>query len=254
MVDLHCHILPGIDDGPQNLVEFIEMANTAVSEGITTVFATPHHLNGQYENQKEKILAYVAKCNLLLQKHEISLKISPGQELRIHCQLFESLESDEVLTLDNKGKYLLLELPFSEVPIYTNDTIYELLLKGITPIIVHPERNRELIENNDLLFELVQNGALTQLTAGSIIGRFGKKVKSFSQKIIEHNLAHFIATDAHNTSSRRFFLQEAYDSITEQYGIGSTFYFKENAEVVLLGQHPQIKQPIPIRKRIFGIF
>ena len=254
MIDLHCHILPDVDDGPPHYAASIEMAKKAVQCGITDVFATPHHLNGRYENSKAHILERALEFNHYLEREDIPLNIHPGQELRIHRQLFTLLEMDEVLTLGNKGKYLLLELPSGEVPTYTQRVIYELLLKEITPIIVHPERNSEFIEDHDRLFELVQEGALTQLTAGSIIGHFGKRIKFFSKKIIEHNLAHFIASDAHNIGSRGSYLQEAYETITKTYGIDRTFYFRQNAELVLCGQNLQIEQPVPIRKRILGLF
>lgn len=253
MIDLHCHILPGMDDGPSSFSMFIEMANAAVETGITHVYASPHHLNGQYENSKNKILNVVREVNNFLHQQSIALTVHPGQELRIHRELFHSLEIDEVLTLDNKGKYLLLELPSGEVPKYTHDVVYELLLKGITPIIVHPERNNGFVERPNLLFELVQEGALTQLTSGSILGQFGKRVKSFSGKIIEHHLAHFIATDAHNISTRGFSLNEAYEILIRTYGFNQTYHFKENAELLLIGQSPFVEKPIPIRKKIFGI-
>jgi len=254
MIDIHCHVIPLIDDGPQYLMESLEMVNTAISAGITHLFATPHHLNGRYENPKSVIMDRVHELNLYLQREDLPLIVHSGQELRIHRDWFLSLERDEILTLDNKGKYLLLELPSGETPTFTLDTVYELLLKGITPIIVHPERNKGLFENTNLLFELVQEGALTQLTSGSIIGHFGKKVKSFSERIIENNLAHFIASDAHNTSSRGFTLQEAYETITNKYGIQRTFYFKENAEFLMLGHYIYKEEPTPIRKKILGIF
>lgn len=254
MIDLHCHILPGVDDGPHNPSGFIEMANAAVSEGITHLFATPHHLNGRYENPKGKILNLVSRFNDYLQQNHVPLTLHAGQELRIHREIFQSFRRDEVLTLDNEGNYLLLELPSGEVPAYTHEIVYELLVKGIQPIIVHPERNREFLESPNLLFELVQEGALTQVTSGSIIGQFGKKVKSFSARVIEHQLAHFISTDAHNTISRDFSLLEAYDSIAHSYGIGRTYFFKENAELLLNGQTLQREKPLPIRKRVFGIF
>ncbi|MEH7249106.1 CpsB/CapC family capsule biosynthesis tyrosine phosphatase [Neobacillus niacini] len=254
LVDLHCHIIPSVDDGPQKLIECLDMARAAVESGITHLFATPHHLNGRYENTKDYILNRVLMLNKDLHNSNISLIVHPGQELRIHRNLFTTLEMNEVLTLDNKGKYLLLELPSGEVPTYTPDIVYELLLKGIIPIIVHPERNKGFIEDSKLLLELVQMGALTQLTSGSIIGHFGKKVKSFSEKIIEHNLTHFIATDAHNIVSRGFSLQEAYETITKKFGINRAFYFRENAELLISGQHIYIEQPAPIRKKILGIF
>ncbi|QNU03871.1 tyrosine-protein phosphatase [Peribacillus butanolivorans] len=254
MIDLHCHILPGVDDGSPDMQESMAMAKKAVEAGITHLFATPHHLNERYVNVKDNIIDRVFKLNECLQQETIPLSVHPGQELRIHRELFVSLEKGEVLTLDNTDKYLLLELPSGHVPTYTQELIYELLLKGITPIIVHPERNKELLKNHNLLFKLVQEGALTQLTSGSIIGLFGKNIKSFSKKIIEHNLAHFIATDAHNIASRGFTLQEAYETITKTYGIERVFYFKENAEQLVQGQGPSIEKPVPFKKKILGIF
>ncbi|WML30303.1 CpsB/CapC family capsule biosynthesis tyrosine phosphatase [Neobacillus sp. OS1-32] len=254
MIDIHCHILPGIDDGPQHFHESIEMAKAAVEEGITHLFATPHHLNGQYENVKSDILNYVLSLNQHLQSEKIPITIHSGQEIRIHRELLFSLANDEILTLDNRQEYLLLELPSGEVPKYTLEMVYELKLRGLTPIIVHPERNRGFIENPLLLFEIIQEGGLTQLTAGSVSGHFGKKIKSFSETMIEHHLAHFIASDSHFTRSRGFFFQKAYDTITKRFGIQHTFYFKENAQLLLSGQHPHIEKPLPIRKKILGVF
>ncbi|TFH63648.1 tyrosine-protein phosphatase [Peribacillus frigoritolerans] len=254
MIDIHCHILPGVDDGSADMNESLIMAKKAVEAGITHIFATPHHLNEKYVNVKSNIIDSTVRLNESLQHENIPLNIHLGQEVRIHRDIFTSLEKEEILTLDDNGKYLLLELPSGKVPTYTQEVIYELLLKGLTPIIVHPERNKELIENHKLLFELVQEGALTQLTSGSIIGLFGKNVKSFSKKIIEHNLTHFIATDAHNIGSRGFTLQQAYENITKEYGVERTFYFKENAEQLIKGQSPTVEKPLPFKRRIFGIF
>ncbi|MCM3166372.1 tyrosine-protein phosphatase [Peribacillus frigoritolerans] len=254
MIDIHCHILPGVDDGSTDLKESLNMARKAVEAGITHIFATPHHLNEKYVNVKSDIIDRAVRLNESLQQNNIPLTIHQGQEVRIHRDIFTSLEKEEILTLDDNGTYLLLELPAGRVPTYTQEVIYELLLKGITPIIVHPERNKELIENHKLLFELVQEGALTQITSGSIIGNFGKSIQSFSKKIIEHNLAHFIATDAHNIGSRGFTLQQAYETITKTYGIQRTFYFKENAEQLIKGQSPTVEKPLPFKKKILGIF
>lgn len=254
MIELHSHILPNIDDGPSTISQFLEMVNLAVNVGITRIFATPHHMNGKYENRKESILMNVSYYNRLIQNEGLPLIIYPGQELRIHLDIFNSFKKDEILTLGNKGKYLLLELPSFEVPNYTYEVVYELLLKGITPIIVHPERNKELHEEPNLIVKLIQAGALTQLTAGSILGHFGKKVKSFSRKLIEHNLVHFISSDAHNNRSRSFFLQDAYDAITNEFGFKYTFYFRENTELLFIGQSVQVEEPIRIKGKIFGIF
>ncbi|MGE7587274.1 tyrosine-protein phosphatase [Peribacillus sp. NPDC101480] len=254
MIDIHCHILPGVDDGSADMKESLNMARKAVEAGITHLFATPHHLNEKYVNVKSDIIDRAVRLNESLQQNNIPLTIHPGQEVRIHRDIFSSLEKEEILTLDDNVTYLLLELPSGRVPAYTQEVIYELLLKGITPIIVHPERNKELITNHKLLFELVQEGALTQITSGSIIGNFGKSIQSFSKKIIEHNLAHFIATDAHNIGSRGFTLQQAYEKITKVYGIERTFYFKENTELLLQGLSLIIEKPVPFKKKFMGIF
>ncbi|MGW6662152.1 tyrosine-protein phosphatase [Peribacillus sp. NPDC055009] len=254
LIDIHCHILPGVDDGSADIKESFNMAKKAVEAGITHLFATPHHLNEKYVNVKNNIIDHTVRLNKSLQQNNIPLTIHLGQEVRIHRDIFTSLEKEEILTLDDNGTYLLLELPSGRVPTYTQEVIYELLLKGITPIIVHPERNKELNENHKLLFTLVEEGALTQLTSGSIIGNFGKSIQSFSKKIIEHNLAHFIATDAHNIGSRGFTLQHAYETITKVYGIERTFYFKENAEQLLKDQSPYVEKPVPFKRKILGIF
>ncbi|WP_249599570.1 tyrosine-protein phosphatase [Peribacillus frigoritolerans] len=254
MIDIHCHILPGVDDGSADMNESMNMAKKAVEAGITHIFATPHHLNEKFVNVKSDIIDRAVRLNESLHQNNIPLTIHLGQEVRIHRDIFTSLEKEEILTLDDNGRYLLLELPSGSVPTYTKEVIYELQLKGIKPIIVHPERNKELIENHKLLFELVQEGALTQITSGSIIGQFGKNVKSFSKKIIEHNLAHFISTDAHNIGTRGFTLQQAYETITKSYGVHRTFYFKENAEQLLKDQRPAVEKPVPFKKKILGIF
>ncbi|MFB6466847.1 tyrosine-protein phosphatase [Cytobacillus sp. Hz8] len=254
MIDIHCHILPSIDDGPRDFASVIEMANQAVAIGVTDLFATPHHLNGRYENTKQEILEGVRVLNQILQNESIPLNVHGGQELRLHREIFQSLNENEILTLDNQGKYLLLELPTQEVPSYTLDIVYELLLKGIIPIIAHPERNAMFQEDPELLFELVQEGALTQLTSSSILGHFGKKAKSFSFKIIEHHLVHFVATDAHNLDSRNFNLHKAYEIIKTKFGIKTNFYFIENAKQLMNGKKILIEEPARIRSRILSFF
>lgn len=253
MIDIHCHILPDVDDGPLEISACFEMANVAVKSGITHLFATPHHFNGQYNNFKLDILDRVNEIQKLLHNESIPLVIHPGQELRIHREVLLSLEKNELLTLDNKKQYLLLELPPNQFPSYTLEIVYELLLKGITPIIVHPERNKKLIENPTLLFELVKEGALVQLTSGSIIGHFGKKIKNAAEIMMEHHLVHFIATDAHNVSTRGFSLYEAYEMIAKKYGMNQMSYFKKNTELLINGHNITIEHPLPLKKKFLGI-
>ena len=255
MIDIHCHILPGIDDGPQHLPETLKMAKKAVSQGITSIIATPHHKNGQYDNDKEKILERVEELNDTLEQAGVPLTIFPGQETRLYGELLEDLERGQVLTMNDQKQHLFIELPSGHVPRYTEQIIYDLLMKGITPIIVHPERNKELLSTPDMLYQFVKKGALTQVTASSLTGGFGSKIKKFSQELIEANLTHFIASDAHNVGNRPFKMKEAYDLVEKKYGEDMLYYFIENAELLLDGKtvYKEIPQRITAKK-FLGIF
>lgn len=255
MIDIHCHILPGIDDGAKDMNDSLALAKAAVQQGIRTIVATPHHKNGRYENSRLSILQKVSELNAFLQQEEIPLTILPGQELRINGEILEDLAKEEILPVNDGGKYVLIELPSGQVPRFTEQLLFELQLKGVTPIIAHPERNQEIIENPDLLYNLVEKGALTQITAASIVGYFGKKISRFSYQLIDANLTHFVASDAHNLNNRTFKVMEAYDSIEKKYGVDAVYMFKENAELLVKGNHVYKEPPSKVKqKRFFGIF
>jgi protein-tyrosine phosphatase len=255
LIDLHCHLLPGVDDGAKDLNESIEMAKAAVAEGITHIVATPHHNNGNYSNSKEQIIAKVQELQDALQKESIPLTILPGQEPRINGDILQDYEDGNLLTLNDAEKYVLIELPSNHVPRYTEKLLFDLQMKELTPIIVHPERNQEIIDNPDLLYHLVKKGACTQITASSLTGHFGKKIKKFALDLIEANLTHFIASDAHNVTTRPFRMQEAYEMIEKEFGVSTVFYFRENAELAFKGQTIYREIPQRIKKKKFlGLF
>lgn len=255
MIDIHCHILPNVDDGAKHEAESIEMAHQAVAEGITSIIATPHHQNGKYNNTKAEIFQYVDQLNAILQKENIDLTILPGQETRIYGEILADYERGEILTLNNTGKYVFVELPSNHVPRYTQRLLYDIQLQGMTPIIVHPERNSEIIANPEILFELVEKGACTQVTATSLVGGFGKNIKKFSLDLIEANLTHFIASDAHGIKSRKFNMREAFTLVEKQFGFNRKCMFMENAEYLIKGEGLIIEPPERIRKKKFlGLF
>ncbi|WP_040207141.1 tyrosine-protein phosphatase [Neobacillus jeddahensis] len=254
MIDVHCHILPGVDDGARDMSESIEMAKKAVEQGIHTIVATPHHLNNQYENAKETILPRVIELNQALQAEKIDLKILAGQETRIYGEMVEGFEKGEIQPI-NGTNYVLVEFSSSQVPRYTEKLFYDLQMKGLIPVIVHPERNQQLIEQPDLLYQFVKKGALTQVTAASICGDFGKKIKKFSLQLVEANLTHFIASDAHNTRNRTFKLREAFDVIQSTYGEDMVYLFDDNAALVIEGSNVYKEVPERIKKKkLFKIF
>ncbi|WP_316571818.1 CpsB/CapC family capsule biosynthesis tyrosine phosphatase [Neobacillus sp. YIM B06451] len=253
MIDIHCHILPGVDDGAKTMEESVEMAREAVKEGIHAIIATPHH-NRFYENPKEAVNQKVAELNNRLKEENVPLSILPGQEPAISGDFLEEYQKGNILTL-NGTQYAFMELPSGHVPRYTSQILFDLQNFGVIPIIVHPERNQGIIERPDILYELIRNGALAQLTASSICGVFGKNIKNFSQRLVEANLVHFIASDAHNIHSRIFHMQRAFEEIETRYGNDFAFFFRENAERLIEGKNVYKDEPQKVkRKKLLGIF
>ncbi|MBO0961032.1 tyrosine protein phosphatase [Neobacillus sp. MM2021_6] len=247
MIDIHCHILPGIDDGAKNVEDSLIMAKEAVKEGIHTIIATPH-LNSQYDNRMPSILTKVDELNRSLQEANISMRILPGQEPRIFGEILADLESGDIQTL-NDSQYLFIEFPSSHVPRYTEKLLFDIQVKGLTPIIVHPERNAELIERPETLYKLVEKGALTQVTASSLCGYFGKKIKNYSMQLIEANQTHFIASDAHNVVNRTFKMDEAFSLVESKFGMDYVYLFKENAELLIEKKNIIKEIPVEIKKK-----
>lgn len=255
MIDLHCHILPGIDDGPSDYSLSLEMAKKAASEGITQIVATPHHKNGVYLNKKMRILEQVKEFNKILEYNQIPLVILPGQEIRMYGEIVEDYQKGEILTLNNTGKYLFIEFPTKEVPHYAEKLLINIQFKGFIPIIVHPERNHRILEDPDILYRFINQGALAQITAGSLVGVFGNKIQKFSHQLIEANLIHLLASDAHNVVKRPFHMRNSLEIIINRYGKDMMYEFLENAQCVIEGKNCFKMPPEQVKKKKFlGIF
>lgn len=235
MIDIHCHILPGIDDGPQQLQQAIELARAAVAEGITTLIATPHHLNGRYETPAEVMIQAVDMFNHELLQHRIPLRVEPGQEVHVHPAWMDEFYRGNLCTLAN-SRYMLLEFPARQVPPNLQDVLHELKVKGITPILAHPERNSEVVNSTKVTDELLAQGVLFQVTAHSIVGLFGKKVQKWCFHLCKENQLHFISSDAHDVIRRNFMLQKSYAKIGNLFGIDVVERLKCNALHVLEDQ------------------
>lgn len=200
--DLHCHILPGIDDGARDLPQALAMARIAVDDGIETVFATPHHLNGVYRNPADSVRAGVARLQAALDAEGIALKLLPGAENHLVPELPKALREGSALTLGDFGRAALVELPVHEIPIGAEELLDNIRGHGIVPIIAHPERNTSLRRNPDRLADWVGAGCLAQVTAQSCTGRFGEAVQLGSRTMIDRGLIHFVASDAHRDRRR----------------------------------------------------
>src|SRR5699024_4892383 len=172
MIDIHNHLLISADDGPSTEEEAIALLKQAKSNGVSQILVTPHHLSGDYYNEKDKILKDLETLKSLIFEENLEIEVYPGQEIRINGDLVNDLEKGVNLSL-NHSRYVLIEFSFTEVPNYVDKLFFDLQLKGYTPVIAHPERCRPIKSNPDLLFNLVEKGVLAQITASSVAGALG---------------------------------------------------------------------------------
>ncbi|GHC22992.1 tyrosine-protein phosphatase [Leuconostoc lactis] len=249
MIDLHSHLLPDIDDGSASMRASLRMAREAVAEGIDAMLMTPHHMNGQYDNPKADVVALTEKFQSMLDQEGISLQVFPSQEVRINGELIEALAADEILFADEGNRYLLLEFPDDDVPTFSEDMIFNLMQRGIMVQIAHPERNTKLMAQPEILYRLVERGAIAQVTASSYVGVFGKKVQKFAEAIVSHNLGHVFVSDVHDLPNRAFNMQAAFDKLRKKQGAEISELFASNAEAIIDGRPIQRLIPAPIVKR-----
>jgi len=209
MIDIHCHILPDVDDGARSLEESLKMAARAVKDGIDEIVATPHALNGVYDNGAEDIVAGVAALQKTFSANHLDLKLHPGADIHLCTDMVQRIGNREACTIDDAGRFILLELPSQTIPAGVKNEIFALKLNGITPIITHPERNVVIQRDPTVLAGLIQMGALSQVTAMSLTGHFGEFTAHIARFLMRHRLIHVIASDAHSAEDRPPVLSEA---------------------------------------------
>jgi len=233
MIDIHAHILPGFDDGARNLAEAVEMACQARQDGIEAIVATPHILDPTVPH-RARILAAVAALQERLDAEGIPMRILPGAEIHVGPDVAGMVAQGQAMTLCDGGRYLLLELPQNELPNYTGQVVFDLLTLGVTPIIAHPERNRDLARNPSQLEALVRRGCLTQISTGSVRGRFGPEARKAAEFYLAHGLAHLMATDGHGTYRRRVMMAEAHARVAASYGDQAAVDLTHNAPAAVI--------------------
>jgi protein-tyrosine phosphatase len=201
-IDIHFHILPEVDDGPKNLQQALEMARVALAEGISTIIATPHPDFDKGVGGLEETTRLVDEFRgQLLKAGIIGLNIVAGTEAYLEPDVLERLEKNQLITL-NSSRYLLLEFPPINAPINIENFIFLIRNAGYVPVIAHPERYRYVQDNPECLANLVRLGCLSQVTAGAVWGKFGKRCQKTAEILIRHNLCHLLASDAHNPDVR----------------------------------------------------
>ena len=204
MIDLHCHLLPGIDDGPETLAEALEMARIAVANGIEEAHVTPHLHPGRWDNDLPKVAAAVEEYRAALAQAGIRLEIGSAAEVRLDYEILPMIEAGRVPFLGTLDGYkvMLLEFPHSHVPVGADKFTAWLLARNIRPMIAHPERNKDLMREPEKLEPFVREGCLMQITADSITGGFGDLCALRAREFLERGWVSVIASDAHDTADR----------------------------------------------------
>jgi protein-tyrosine phosphatase len=201
MIDLHCHILPGIDDGAPDLDMSLKMARAFVADGVTSVACTPHILPGLYHNTGPQIIAGTNKLQSELDNRDIALRLVPGADAHIAPNLSNGLRSGQVLSLAG-SRYVLVEPPHHIAPARLDQIFFDLLVDGYVPILTHPERLTWINSHYGLMQRLAHGGVWMQLTAGSLAGAFGKNAKYWACRMLDEGIVHLLATDAHDDRKR----------------------------------------------------
>ncbi|MFZ5986471.1 MAG: tyrosine-protein phosphatase [Bacillota bacterium] len=197
MIDIHCHVLHGIDDGPGTLEESLELCRKLQQRGVSGIIATPHFIGCEsYMPLPEDIKYKVSLLQEEIHKEGIDIEIYPGMEVFASHDTAMKIQSGEILSLNN-SRYVLVEFSFEIIPKYASNLLFSMQVEGLVPIIAHPERYCSDYRKSELLDELVDNGALIQINAGSILGKHGKKARKEAIRLIRAGMVHFIASDSH---------------------------------------------------------
>lgn len=257
MIDLHCHILPGVDDGPATLRESLYMARYAVEDGIHTIAATPHSLGGTFPNPPQKILKDVETFRECLISEKIPLTIYPGAEVHFCPDMAKHILSGKTTFLDQAGRYILIEFPFQIVPKKFKENLFQLRQNNIIPIIAHPERNPVIYRDTQFLADLISMGCLTQINSTSVTGGFGDEIFHCTKELLELRMVHIIASDAHSAASRppslSLAVQSAADILKSQKE--ALEMVTERPKSILNGKPVKIPEfTIPPKKKRFFFF
>lgn len=215
MIDLHSHILPGVDDGAATIEESVAIAEAAVADGIEVLAATPH-VRSDYPTAAETMERLVAQLATELAVREVPLRIVTGGEIAL--DRIDDLGLDELrrFALGANGDYLLLEFPYAGWPLGLAERVFALAARGLRPVIAHPERNAEAQQAPDRLDEVVTSGALLQVTAASLDGRLGRRVQRAGLELVHRGLAHLIASDAHSPALRGIGMSAAAEAVGDE--------------------------------------
>jgi protein-tyrosine phosphatase len=218
VIDLHTHILPGVDDGVRTEDESVTFARAAVADGVRTVVATPHCKEGFFYVERAEVLERTAALRARLAAEGVDLEVLPGAEVHLAPDLVSRVRDGRAPTLADNGKTLLLELSTSQHPLGLDSVVFQLKLAGIVPVLAHPERIRYFQDDLRRYEAVVRLGAFGQITTGSVLGQFGEDARELAEEMARKGLAHVLASDAHNTRGRPPVMSAARARLAELVG------------------------------------
>ena len=243
-------MLPNLDDGAKDWEQFLAMARMAVADGITDVVCTPHWVSGRYENTRSLILEKLEESRKMLASGRIELRIHPGAELRLDITLPARIKAGELLTMNDGGKYALIELPDGSLPDHLDEFFWGLELGRIKPILSHVERNSVIRQEPSRLYRWVEMGYLAQITASSLVDSHTAEIREFAFHLLEHRLVHMLVSDSHGLHTRSPKLSEGLAAATEVIGVKAAQRMVHDIPAqILRGESVNIPEPIPAKKK-----
>lgn len=249
IVDFHSHIIHGIDDGSRSFDMTRTMLETSKSQNVKYIAATSHFIFGELEYSREEYDLILKN----IQENVKGINVVSGMEVYINPDLKKLYKEKRIWTI-NDSRYMLIELPMNDFPVYTEEVFYELRLEGITPILAHPERNRAIIKDESLLEALIEQGAIAQMNLGSLTGAFGNNVKEFAERLVKRNMIHILGSDAHNDSYRTTFVEEG-RNVLKKINPNLFNWIEENEEKIVLNEEIQCLNICNYKeKRFFDFF
>jgi protein-tyrosine phosphatase len=252
MIDLHTHVLPGLDDGAPDLEASVAIARLAAADGVHTLVATPH-IREDYDVVPEEVAARTAELERHLSESGVGVRVLPGGEVAMTRVPELDDERLRLVTIGGGTRYVLLETPYGGVPAAFEETVFALEVRGFRALIAHPERSESFRVRPERLSGLVERGAMLQLTAAAVTGQLGRDIGRFALDLVQRGLAHVIATDVHSATGRRSSLSEARQAL-EQRGLGEVAEWMtvEAPERIARGEAPPPAPAIPARRRRTG--
>ena len=201
-VDVHTHVLPGVDDGPDSWDEAMETLRRVAQGGVSQLVATPHGDGRRRWDTVDSLRTLCGKLNETLQLENVPLNVVLGMENPVELNILEQVEAGSAISL-NGSAYILMELPFTLLPMYWEEVLFQIQLAGLRPIIAHPERQAQIQRDPDIVSRAVDRGVLIQVTAGSVVGGFGPEARKSAETLLKRGLVHILASDCHRPEGHR---------------------------------------------------